>query len=385
VFLIGALDVGGTERQLVDLAARLDRARFDPVIYCLSAFGPLAEEARRHGIDVQSAGLRGLRPWKHPARLARRVLKMFQDLRALEPDILHAFLFHAYTTGAFLSPFVRARAFVSSRRSLGHFKANRPAALIVERLANQFADIIVANSEAVRQDAISQERLPPERVIVIHNGVDVARFPASPTDGVRQQIDAAPGATVVAMVANFIAYKGHHSFLSAWRSVLAAHPNAVAVLVGDGPLREQIEKLGEQLDVAESLRFLGNRSDVPQLLSGVDLVVHPSEQEGFCNAILEAMAAGRAVIATRVGGNVEAVVDGETGLLVPPNDPDALAAAIQLMLARPDLRTEFGRAGRRRVSSSLGIERMTGAYELLYRDLVARAAPRNSPVAVVGS
>jgi glycosyltransferase involved in cell wall biosynthesis len=376
VFLIGALDVGGTERQLVELASRLDKRRFSVVIYCLTSFGPLADEARKRGVDVRSAGLGGLRPWTQPLRLTRRIVRMVRELRRLEPDILHAFLFHAYTIGAFLSPLLRVRAFVSSRRSLGHFKASRPAALLIERAANHFATVVVANSEAVKRDVMIREGLEGEQVIVIHNGIDVTRFAGCRGVLVRQeQFDVALSAPVVGVLANFISYKGHECFLAAWHRVLAAYPDAVAMLIGDGRTRERVERLTDEMQLTGSVRFLGNRLDVPMVLAAIDILVHPSEQEGFSNAILEGMAAGRPVIATDVGGNAEAVVHEETGLLVPSGDPAALATAIERLFARPELAELFGIAGRQRVEREFGMDRMTSAYERLYMDLLRMKAP----------
>ncbi len=126
------------------------------------------------------------------------------------------------------------------------------------------------------------------------------------------------------------------------------------------------------MGLTSTLRFLGSRTDVGVLLPAVDLVVHPSQQEGFSNAILEAMAAGCPVVATAVGGNVEAVIEGTTGLLVPPSDPVALAVAIERLLRRPDERRRFGLAGRQRAERSFGMDRMTLAYEQVYSAVVDR-------------
>ena len=344
--LIGSLDVGGTERQLVALASRLDRTRFIPVIYCLSAEGPLAAEARLNGVVVRSANLRGLSMWRHPLRVAACFVGLLRDLRRVRPCIVHGFLFHAYTTGAFISRFVGARRVVSSRRSLGHFKEGRRTALLLEQLANRFVDVFVANSEAVRRDAIMQESLSPDRVIVIHNGVDLSAF-SEPrrSDSFHREFRVSNGAPVVAIVSNFMAYKGHECFIHAWRVVHRRHPEAVALLVGDGPSRSLIQEMSIDLELGDSLRFVGSRTDVPSLLGAADLLVHPSEQEGCSNAILEAMAAGRAVVAAAVGGNLELVLDGVTGRLVAARDPAALAEAVTALLDSPETRATFGAAG----------------------------------------
>jgi glycosyltransferase involved in cell wall biosynthesis len=149
----------------------------------------------------------------------------------------------------------------------------------------------------------------------------------------------------------------------------------VAIFVGDGRTRQRVEDLADALRLTSSVRFLGNRLDVPMVLASIDVLVHPSEQEGFSNAILEGMAAGRPVIATDVGGNAEAVVQEETGLLVPSGDPVALAAAIERLFASPETGRAFGKAGRRRVEREFGMDRMTRAYERLYLGVLRTKAP----------
>ena len=151
------------------------------------------------------------------------------------------------------------------------------------------------------------------------------------------------------VVSNFIRYKGHEYFLRAWRQVLVEFPSAVALLAGDGVFRAEIERICDDLNIRQSVRFLGVRPDVPALLALADVYVHPSLQEGYSNALLEAMAAGKAVVATAVGGNVEAVSDGVTGLLVPPADAVALERAITRLLGDGHTARAMGERARRYV------------------------------------
>ncbi len=384
LYLIGTLDVGGTEGQLVELASRLDPERFAPTVCALYAGGARAESLRRLGIRVEVLGFRGLGQhrgiaalWRLPMLLLE-LARLARFLRAEKPEIVHGFLFQAYVPGALAARLAGVPVVIASRRSLGRFKAGQPLYLSVERLANRITDLVIANSEAVRQDAIREERLPAVKVVVIPNGLDLDRFAATPDENLRRSLGVADRCPIVGVVANFIHYKGHRDFLLAWAEVVMEFPRAAALLVGEGPLRAECEAQAVALRLGDSVRFLGSRDDVPTLLALMDLVVHPSLEEGFSNAILEAMAAGKPVVAANVGGNREAVVDGETGLLVPPRDSAALAGAILRLLRHPEEAARWGEAGRRRVADHFRISSTVQRYEAVYERLVAEKAPRRA-------
>jgi glycosyltransferase involved in cell wall biosynthesis len=260
---------------------------------------------------------------------------------------------------------------VTSRRSLGVFKADKPHYLFMERLANRMTDLVVANAEAVKIDAIRQERLPSSRIRVVYNGIEPRLFnlPLEPT--LRSSLEIPCEVEVLGVVANLIAYKGHRFLLEACHLVKQRYPRFVVLLIGEGPCRSELERLAKDLHLEAEIRFLGARQDVPRLLSVVGMVVLPSLHEGLPNAILEAMAAGKPVVATRVGGIPEAVVHGETGLLVPPADPGALAEAILALLGDPGRAGAMGRAGRDRVVKKFGMDRMVLETQKLYEELLA--------------
>jgi glycosyltransferase involved in cell wall biosynthesis len=384
LFVIGTLSIGGSERQLVELATHL-APRFAPTVCCLNAVGPLRTELTRAGVPVIDLGFGavpaglGIARVRAVVRWMLGVVRFARLLGRLRPDVVHGVLPHAYVVGAVAAWLAGVPVVVAGRRSLANFKRGRPVYRLAEPVVNRWTDLVIANCHAVREDTLASERLDPGKVVVVHNGLEVTRYDAPVDPELRAALQVGPGSVVI-VVANLIAYKGHTFFLKAWAEVCRAWPDAVALLVGDGPERAALEALARELGVAERVRFLGSRTDVPALLAISDLLVHPSTEEGFCNAILEAMAAGRPVVATDVGGNREAVVDGETGLLVPSRAARPLAAAIASMLERPDLAKRMGIAARQRVAAEFDRSVMVRRYEDVYDGLLSRQAEARSRV-----
>ena len=380
LFVIGTLEVGGTETQLVELATRLDRRFFEPVVCCLAPEGPLGSRLRARGIAVHPLGFSGFQSSRlsnagRVADASRLLIRMWKLIRRERPAILHGMLFWAYVLGTFVGRAAGVPIVVSSRRSLGLFKADKPRYLFMERIADRMTDLFIANSEAVRTDTLAREPVKPSNIIVIHNGLDLGRFDAAPDAALAARLGVA-GRRCAIVVSNFIDYKGHAYLLRAWRELLRRFPSAVVMLVGDGVLRREMERLADELQIRHSVLFLGVRSDVPALLAVADLYVHPSLQEGYSNALLEAMAAGKAVVATAVGGNVEAVSDGVNGLLVPPQDSIALEAAMSRLLADLPAARRMGELARRAVHETYEIGAMVKTYERVYTSLVERKAQR---------
>lgn len=374
MFVIGTLNVGGAETQLVELASRLDRRRFEPVVCSLFSGGALTEPLRARGVRVHVLNFDALPGSRIGLILAlpaagRALRQLWRVVRTESPVILHGVLFWAYILAAFIGRAARVPFVVASRRSLGLFKANRPHYLLLERLANRMTDLIVANSEAVRRDTARREGLPPERILVIRNGLDLSRFTAAPATRTAEGL--AWGSPRVIIVSNLIQYKGHEYFFHAWRDVLVEFPSATALLVGDGAWRPALEKRAEELGIRHAVQFLGVRHDVPALLAAADLYVHPSLQEGFSNALLEAMAAGKPIVATDVGGNGEAVVDGVTGRLVPPGDARALHGAIAGLLREADAAARMAASAQRVAVERHEIGMMVHAYEDVYTRLAS--------------
>jgi glycosyltransferase involved in cell wall biosynthesis len=368
LYVIGTLDVGGAEGQLVQLATRLNRERFAPVVCCLSSSGPLARLLRDGGIPVEVIGFHGFRFRREPWKVVSRLFRLISFARKEQPLIVHGFLFWAYILGTYAAKLAQVPVVITSRRSLGNFKEGNIRHLLIERVANRMTDVIVANSEAVKADVVRQERVAPQMVRVIRNGVDATRYENPTASAFRAALGIPDGSAIVSVVARLYDYKGHQFFLEACRDISRRWPTTTFLLIGDGPLRRPLEEMTRTLGLQQQVRFLGTRSDVPELLALTDVAVLPSLEEGFPNAILEAMAAAKPVVATQVGGIPEAVVHGETGFLVPPRDSSALASAIGRLLEDPTLRTAMGLAGKQRVTERFTFARMVTEMEALYEE-----------------
>jgi glycosyltransferase involved in cell wall biosynthesis len=376
LFIIGTLDVGGSETQLAELAARLDRASFEVTVCVMKTGGALAAPLAARGVRVETLGFTSARqvPWRQRPRAVfdawRGIVRLWRLLRRERPDVVHGFLVPAYLLATFVGRLAGIRTIVSSRRSLGLFKEKKTVYLFFERIADRMTDLFIANSEAVRADTLRREPVSPSQIIVIHNGLDFERLDlAAPAADLPS--DSRPR---VIVVSNLIRYKGHEFFLRAWRDVVRRVPGATALLAGDGPMRGMLESMCRELGIEQTVTFLGVRSDVPSLLAASDLYVHPSLQEGYSNALLEAMAAGLPVIATAVGGNVEAVEDGVTGCLVPAEDAAALAAAMIRLLSEKSGAKAIGSRARAAVRARHGLADGVRSYEAVYRRLVMPAA-----------
>lgn len=367
LFVIGTLEVGGAEVQLTRLATHLDASRFEAEICCLSDGGPLAREAEAHGVPVHVLGLRSLNPLREPLEVLSRLADLLRLLRRRRPDVVHGFLFWGYVLGALAGRLTGAPVVVSSRRSLGDFKKGRPLFRAIEQVANRCSDLLVANSEAVRDDVIRTEGADPARVLVVPNGLRLPEPDARARARARQSLGLGEPDLAVAVIANLIHYKGHRYFVEAWARVVARHRGARAFLLGEGPMRPAIEEQVRQLGLGDAIVLLGRVENARDLLPAFDLYVQPSLEEGFSNAILEAMASGLPVVATDVGGNREAVRDGVTGRLVPAADVRRLALAVAELLEDAEARRLMGAAGRKG-AGRYSVERMVAAYETIYTE-----------------
>jgi glycosyltransferase involved in cell wall biosynthesis len=230
-------------------------------------------------------------------------------------------------------------------------------------------DEIVAVSEDARTELLKHNAVRPERVKVILNGIGLDRTPQDGDAGarLRREFDIPADARVIATVGRLAEEKDHASLLRAFRRVIDRGVPAHLLIVGGGELELQLKQMRRTLGLETAVTFAGFRRDVPDLLNGIDLFVLSSKMEGISLTLLEAMAAGKPIVATKVGGNEEVVADGRTGLLVPPEAPAALADAILAMLLEPRTAEAVGRRGLARVRELFSVERMAEEYLALYR------------------
>lgn len=366
-----ALGVGGAEQQLLELARGMDKSRFKPIIVTLSPFpqGQLEREARAAGLEVLSLNRR--------SRFDLGALwRAFRLLRQRRVDVVQPYLTPATLYG--LLPALIAGTPVKIVTERCGLRAevswlNR-LARNTEDFLSRFADSIVANSQTGKEYVV-RRGLNPARARVIYNGVNLDRLAttAEKVAQVRAAMGVPPGGRVVGIVAHLTPQKDHLTFLRAARIISQNQPQTRFALVGDGPLRPLLEREAAELGIAPLVAFCGIQRDIGSYIGSFDVAVQCSvDKEGCSNVILEAMAMGKPVVATEVGGNPELVEPRVSGLLVPPGDPQALAGAVISLLEDPNSCQAMGEKGRARVLATFSKERMVANYEQLWLELLEK-------------
>ena len=359
--VIATLDAAGAEQQMVQLVTRLDRREFQPRVCCLTRGGPLEAPLRTADVPVQILEKRG----KFDLRV---LLRLRAVLRDFQPQIVHTWLPTANTIGRLAALFGRRPLLVASERAADVWKG-RLRRWTDRRLARR-TDLILCNAQAVRRFLTERIGLPEEKIQVIQNGLDMEAFDRHADQEPADDLPPTGQGRIIGAVARLEPQKDIPALVEAFARLPERLSDTHLWIAGEGPERPRIEQLIAGHGMGGRVWLAGRRNDIPALLRRMDLFVLPSLWEGLPNAVLEAMAARRAVVATRVDGTPEAVAEGETGLLVPPRDTAALADAITRLLDDPDLRARYGAAGRRRVETVFGIERMVKDTCDAYRSLL---------------
>jgi glycosyltransferase involved in cell wall biosynthesis len=356
--------VGGSERILLQLLQGLDRTRWHPVLlhHPGAALADLLEAAKGFGVTVYAV------PAVTDRNFAVRLPGLVRAVSRFQPAVFHAQLnwplackFGLLSAALLGVPAVLATVHLY----IGDFMSRSVRWQV--RAVSRGVQRYLAVSTHVR-DRLAALGLPEAKLRVVRNGVDPARFDRSAAHDIRSELAGHAGGPIVLTVARLAPQKGLEYLLGA----AAMLPEAIFVIAGDGPDRTTLVAQAETAGLADRVRFLGSRRDIPDLLAACDVFVLPSLIEGLPLSVLEAMAAARPVVATRVPGNDEAVVDGETGMLVPPRDPEALAHAIRSVLSNPERAAGFGSAGRARVIADFSTRRMVAAVGQQYEELLER-------------
>lgn len=381
IFLIGSLQVGGAERHLVYVLPRLQKKGWVVSVITLVEKGPLAKNLECVGISVTSIiserYLGITRRFPRFLGIFLRVIPSVFNLMLLfkrnSKSIFHFFLPETYVLGMFaasLSGFSGPK--VMSRRSLNIYQHQKPLLKWLEMKMHKRITKILGNSEAILTQLKEEENVPAEKLQLIYNGINVLPLEQFKSKvETRQSLQIQPEAIVLIVVANLIPYKGYSDLLNAlarikdkvlvdWRLLCVGRDDGIGL---------ELKKQSRSLGLEKQILWLGSRNDVSDLFLSADIGVLCSHQEGFSNAILEGMAAGLPMVVTDVGGNKEAVIQGETGYVVPAKSPNQLAEAL-LDLIRDQLKREtFGKAGKLRVKEFFSLEACVDAYEQFYGSL----------------
>jgi L-malate glycosyltransferase len=359
-FVIDELAVAGTESQLLALIRNLDRRRVWPYLCLLRGDKPMSQALEPDHCPILRLDVRSLR---HP-RMLLRAWRFLRFLLRERIDVVQAYFADSSYFSIPLSWLAGVPHRMRTRNNIGH--SLTPLHRRLGRLLNVFTTQTIANCEAARQALLIAEQPRPESVLVLENGVDLERFRDLPPLKARP----ASAELRVGVVANLRPVKGLDVFVQAAARVHARHPRAVFTVAGEGELRTELEQRAAAEGLAEHFALPGSVGDVSGFLAGLDVAVLCSHAEGMSNALLEYMAAGRAIVSTRVGAAAELIADGVHGLLVPPGDAEKLADAIGRLLADRELAQRLGAAARRRAWECYSREAMVQRFEKFYVSLV---------------
>jgi glycosyltransferase involved in cell wall biosynthesis len=354
LLLVTTFDVGGAERVLVELAAGLRARGYRVLAVCLQRrSGSIGRELEDAGATVFDLRMRG--KWD-----LRVLWKLVAMLRAKQIDVLYTFLYHASVLGRIAGKLAGTPVILSSQQTM----VWQPA---LGRLANRLTAAactrVVAVSDSVADYLVDTVGVRRDRVVTIPNSVDTSSFSPTRTES---------SEPVAGMIARLTPEKDHQTLIAAFAEVRNRWRQARLVFAGEGPERPSIEHAIHNTGIADAVTLLGHVDDVRPVLAQLSVYVQSTHVEGMPVAVLEAMAAGLPVIATRVGGNTDAVVDGRTGLLVPPNDVGAMAEALDSLFSDPDRRAEMGAEGQKRVAAAFSTQAMVAATDALMRSLLKR-------------
>jgi glycosyltransferase involved in cell wall biosynthesis len=360
-FCITDLDAGGAERALVQIVTRIDRSRFEPFVFCISGEGELARPLREAGVAVVCLEARKRQGVSVVWRLSRLLAK-------LRPTILQTFLFHANIAGRLAGTAARVPIIVSGIRVAEKRGSLR---LWIDRATDWMVSRHVCVSQDVAAFSAARGGLPIGKLEVIPNGVDARVYAEAPPADLGQ-FGIPAGSRTILFVGRLDPQKGPFVLMAAAREFLPRHNDLHVLLVGDGPLAENLRKWVAKENLADRIHFAGRRNDVPSLLRAAEIFVLPSLWEGLPNVVLEAMAAGVPVVASQVEGISDLLTDDRTGLIVPANAAPELIEAIERLLADPQHAHQMGHSAQQYAQDEFAWDGVVGKYAALYRALLAK-------------
>jgi glycosyltransferase involved in cell wall biosynthesis len=358
--IIPTLDQSGAEKQLALTALHLPREKYDVRVIAVTRGGHYEKVLHDAGVDVHVIGKRF--KWD-PMTLYR----LYAMIKEFQPDIVQTWLFAGNAYGRVAAHWAKVPHIIASERCVDEWKSGYH--FLIDRFLMRWTDRIVVNAEGIRRFYVRQG-LTDQSITTIPNAIEPKPIDNSPTTKIRESLGVPLEVPLVGFIGRLWPQKRVQDLIWATDILRMSGWNFRVVIVGDGPRRVALKRFADALEIMPIVHFVGHRNDVPEIMRALDMLVLPSKFEGLPNVALEAMMAGKPVVGTRIAGTDEVVVDGETGILVPPQQPLELARAIRSILADPALGKRMGAAGRDRVLSHFSIEGMIAKYERLYDEIL---------------
>jgi glycosyltransferase involved in cell wall biosynthesis len=363
MFVITSMPVGGAETLLVEIIRRMDRQRFLPELCCLKELGPLGEVLAKEGVPVHTGLIDPNN--KYDYRVLFRLRRLMKKQR-IDAVVTVGTGGDKMFWGRLAARLAGVPVIASALHSTGlpdHVER-------LNRLLTPITDAFVAVAEPHGEYLTKNEGCPADRVCVIPNGVDIDHFSPMKIDPLfRPELRLPPTGPVIGIVAALRPEKCHERFLKVAQIVKKSVPEASFLVVGDGPRRPELEKIATDLDLCDSVRFVGTRNDIPQMLAILDVFLLTSKMEANPVSIMEAMAMERPVVAFDVGSIHQTVLDRETGILVPPGNVQQMADEVIDLIRHPETAARLGQAARKHIVENWSVDAMVHGYEQMIQEI----------------
>ena len=373
VFVIGSLEIGGTEQHLCAILPQLKNSALDITVVCLQKRGALAAQMDAAGIPVIAPRFFSRFLFCRAFHLLVATIWVAFVFRAQRPDIVHTFLPEAYIIAGSVAIIMRIPIRLMSRRSLNNYQNRRPLVAFIERCLHRHMHVLLGNSSAVIKQLKKEVGKSKTNTHLIYSGLEMERFSNLKTDGnTRSTLGIPKEAIVFVIVANLIPYKGHADLLEAFELIadkLKADWRLLCVGKDSGIL-SGLKAQAKDRKLGKRVLWLGQRTDIPNVLAAADIGVLASREEGLPTVVMEGMAAGLPMVVTNVGGNSELVIDNKTGIVVPPRNPKKMASALLSLANDAVLREKMGLRGRTQITENFSLERCVAEYRSLYDSLL---------------
>lgn len=363
-YIIGQLGKGGAEKQLYELLKGINRDMFYPIVVNLSNGGYWENEIQRLGIKVVAL------PRKKNFEFTR-LFELIKLLKKIKPHIVHTYMYSANSYGRIAAILTRVPIIIASERNLPELRKDKNRyQLFWDKLLAAFSDGIVCNSFEAANSLIKKYSFNFEKVFTIHNGINAKGFLKENSSNRKKKL----ASKVIGTIGRLCLQKNHKFFLDMAKVILNILKDSSIkfLIVGNGPLRNELEDYSKKLGIENNVVFTGERSDIPELLQSMNIFVMSSLYEGMSNAIMEAMLSGLPVVATDVGGNRELIVQNETGYLCPLKDTEAFVNIIVSLINNESKAKKLGENGRRKILNEFTIEKMIQNTESIYKNLLEK-------------
>lgn len=361
--LTNSLNIGGLETLLLSLLGQIDRKLISPTVCTMTPSSSLIPEFEAAEVEVFTLNKKqGL-----DSTFLRQLVRL---LKSQDIDVLHTHNFGAWFYGAIAGKLAGVSVVNTEHSNVPSHNKRR---VVIERWLSKLSHKVICDSQAVLDYMTQYQKIPPHKSVLILNGVDCERFGSTgDTATFRKTLDIDPHQTAIGIVARLVPVKNHSGLLQAIKVLMEQTSAFKLIIVGDGPEKSSLQELSKQLGLNDVVTFTGARRDIPQIMSALDIFVLNSFSEGLPITLLEAMAARKSVVATRVGGIPEILGnDGQAGTLVPRDNPAAVANALEELIQDKDKRTLMGLTARERVLQKASLGSMSRSYEAVYQECVA--------------